>query len=360
MGFLGGLFEKKNCDVCGNKIGLLGNRKLEDCNLCKDCAAKLSPWFSERRHSTLAEIRQQLQYREENKNAVALFNTTRTFGKYYKIYLDDNAMKFMVTNSSRIAEANPDVLDFAQITGCDLDINESRSELKQKNAEGKQVSYDPPRYEYSYNFYCTIRVNAPYFDDMRFLLNTGSVRTGEQAMTQAYSGWNIRAAQTGAGFRNPGVNEYYEYLNMGNEIKQALEDARMRGQNLQAQPAGNTEAAKAEAAIAAAAAAAAGSGEIDDPELAARIAKMKAFQELTPEQQQAYYEEQLRKAQETAAKMQGLQAAAVTEGGAEAVLEGGAAAAAAMAAPSQVKCPWCGSMTSSASGKCQFCEGELE
>ena len=360
MGFLGGLFEKKNCDVCGNKIGLLGNRKLEDGNLCKDCAAKLSPWFSERRHSTLAEIRQQLQYREENKNAVALFNTTRTFGKYYKIYLDDNAMKFMVTNSSRIAEANPDVLDFAQITGCDLDINESRSELKQKNAEGKQVSYDPPRYEYSYNFYCTIRVNAPYFDDMRFLLNTGSVRTGEQAMTQAYSGWNIRAAQTGAGFRNSGVNEYYEYLNMGNEIKQALEDARMRGQNLQAQPAGNTEAAKAEAAIAAAAAAAAGSGEIDDPELAARIAKMKAFQELTPEQQRAYYEEQLRKAQETVAKVQGLQAAAVTEGGAAAVMAGGAGAAAAMAAPSQVKCPWCGSMTSSASGKCQFCEGSLE
>ena len=359
MGFLGGLFEKKNCDVCGNKIGLLGNRKLEDGNLCKDCAAKLSPWFSERRHSTLAEIKQQLQYREENKNAVALFNTTRTFGKYYKIYLDDNAMKFMVTNSSRIAEANPDVLDFAQITGCDLDINESRSELKQKNAEGKQVSYDPPRYEYSYNFYCTIRVNAPYFDDMRFLLNTGSVRTGEQAMTQSYSGWNIRAAQTGAGFRNPGVNEYYEYLNMGNEIKQALEDARMRGQNLQAQPAGNTEVAKAEAAIAAAAAAADGSSGMD-PELEAKIAKMKAFQELTPEQQQAYYEEQLRKAQEAYAKAQGLQAAAVAEGGAEAVLAGGAGAAAAMAAPSQVKCPWCGSMTSSASGKCQFCEGELE
>ena len=360
MGFLGGLFEKKNCDVCGNKIGLLGNRKLEDGNLCKDCAAKLSPWFSERRHSTLAEIKQQLQYREENKNAVTLFNTTRTFGKYYKIYLDDNARKFMVTNSGRIAEANPDVLDFAQITGCDLDINESRSELKQKNAEGKQVSYDPPRYEYSYNFYCTIRVNAPYFDDMRFLLNTGSVRTGEQAMTQAYSGWNIRAAQTGAGFRNSGVNEYYEYLNMGNEIRQALEEARMQGQNRQVQPAGNTAAAEAEAAIAAAAAAASGSGGIDDPELAARIAKMKAFQELTPEQQRAYYEEQLRKAQEAAAKAQGLQAAAVAEGGAEAVMAGGAAAAAAMAAPSQVKCPWCGSMTSSASGKCQFCEGELD
>ena len=40
-----GLFEKKYCDVCGEKIGLLGNRKLEDGNLCKDCAKKLSPFF---------------------------------------------------------------------------------------------------------------------------------------------------------------------------------------------------------------------------------------------------------------------------------------------------------------------------
>lgn len=37
-----GLFDKKYCDVCGERIGLLGNRKLEDGNLCKDCARKLS------------------------------------------------------------------------------------------------------------------------------------------------------------------------------------------------------------------------------------------------------------------------------------------------------------------------------
>ena len=43
-----GLFDKKYCDICGEKIGLLGNRKLEDGNLCKNCAAKLSPFFSER------------------------------------------------------------------------------------------------------------------------------------------------------------------------------------------------------------------------------------------------------------------------------------------------------------------------
>ena len=26
-----GLFDKKYCDICGEKIGLLGNRKVEDC-----------------------------------------------------------------------------------------------------------------------------------------------------------------------------------------------------------------------------------------------------------------------------------------------------------------------------------------
>ena len=30
MGFLGKLFEKKVCDICGGEIGMLGNRKLDD------------------------------------------------------------------------------------------------------------------------------------------------------------------------------------------------------------------------------------------------------------------------------------------------------------------------------------------
>ena len=38
MGLFGKLFEKKECSVCGGEIGLLGNRKLEDGNLCKNCA----------------------------------------------------------------------------------------------------------------------------------------------------------------------------------------------------------------------------------------------------------------------------------------------------------------------------------
>ena len=109
-----GLFDKKYCDICGEKIGLLGNRKLEDGNLCKDCAKKLSPWFSDRRNSTVAEIKEQLEYRERNKEDVARFHTTRTLGSSTRILLDEDAQKFMVTYARNIQDANPDVLDYSQ------------------------------------------------------------------------------------------------------------------------------------------------------------------------------------------------------------------------------------------------------
>ena len=88
-----GLFDKKNCDICGGKIGLLGNRKLEDGNCCKDCASKLSPLFDGRRHATVAQIKEQLAYREENKKAVAAFNTSRTFGESFNVLHIDEAAK---------------------------------------------------------------------------------------------------------------------------------------------------------------------------------------------------------------------------------------------------------------------------
>ena len=170
-----GLFDKKFCSICGEKIGLLGNRKLEDGNLCKECAQKLSPWFSERRHSTVEEIKGQLAYREANKAEVSAFHTTRTMGDRTKVLLDEDGGKFMVTSASNLLEANPDVLKFEDVTGCDLDIDERKVEQKMKNAEGKEVSYNPPRYKYEYNMSVVIYVNNPYFDDMRFQINSSTL-----------------------------------------------------------------------------------------------------------------------------------------------------------------------------------------
>lgn len=141
-----GLFDKKYCDICGEKIGLLGNRKLEDGNLCKNCAKKLSPWFSDRRQSTVAEIQEQLAYREANREKVTAFRTTRTLGENTKVLLDEDVGLFMVTAARNLEDANPDVLAFSDVTGCKLDIDESKTEIEYKDKEGNRQSFSPRRY----------------------------------------------------------------------------------------------------------------------------------------------------------------------------------------------------------------------
>ena len=166
-----GLFDKKYCDVCGEKIGLLGNRKLEDGNLCKDCAKKLSPFFSERKQSTVAEIKEQLAYREENERRLDSFRPTRTFGENMKVYIDDMAGTFIVTRMSNWKSENPDIIGLNQVTSCNLDIEEDRDEIYYEDEEGNTRSYTPARYEYKYEFFVVINVNSPWFSQIKFSLN---------------------------------------------------------------------------------------------------------------------------------------------------------------------------------------------
>ena len=132
-----GLFDKKNCDICGEKIGLLGNRKLDDGNLCKNCASKLSPWFEERRHSTVEDIKRQLAYREENKNAVRSFSVTREFSAdRYHVFIDDNKGMFAIAfNMSE--QDNPDIY---KTSVCPL-AKVMRRELKKRGIKKLKVVY---------------------------------------------------------------------------------------------------------------------------------------------------------------------------------------------------------------------------
>ena len=225
------VFKKKECSICGGEIGLLGNRKLTDGNMCKHCAAKLSPWFEDRRESTVEEINEQLRYREQNKEAVAAFHITDSYGKMKKLLLDENARKFCVSSERDLSD-NPDILDYSQLLGCDIDIDEMRREDMTKDKEGKLVSYRPPRYKYSYDFFVILRVEHPYFDQMKFKLNPYSIETTNgQAVPE---------------FRkpDPGLDmEYHQYEEMARDIKAAVLRAR------QAQRAAAREEAKPKAAV---------------------------------------------------------------------------------------------------------------
>ncbi len=185
-----GLFDKKYCDVCGGQIGMLGNRKLDDGNLCKDCAAKLSPWFSDRRHSTVEEIKQQLNYREQNKAAAASFRPSVNFGDDMKVYIDQTSRTFAVTRYSDFVKYNPDIIPIASVTSVTADVEEDRDEIYMKDAEGRNVSYNPPRYNYSYDFKIRINVNNPYFSEIEFKLNN---RKPENRMTDLYHRYEQQA-----------------------------------------------------------------------------------------------------------------------------------------------------------------------
>lgn len=247
MGFFGKLFDKKECSICGGEIGLLGNRKLEDGNMCKSCAARLSPWFSDRRQSTVAEINDQLAYRENNQGKVAAFRITRTLGENMNVLLDEDAGLFMVTAARNLADANPDVLAFSDVTGCKLDIDEHKTEIEYKDAEGKRQSFNPKRYAYSYDFYIVINVNNPYFNEIRFKLNSSSVDNDAETLLDEPdavrpSRGNVRPGMgaqvpVGAMRGNSLISnamevrssvEYRKYEEMGKEIQDALLQVRQQ------------------------------------------------------------------------------------------------------------------------------------
>jgi len=205
------LFGKKNCDICGGQIGLLGNRKLEDGNMCKECAKNLSPFFSERRRTTVTDIKEHFAYREANKTAVAAFNATRTLGKGTKVYLDEDAGKFIVSSARRLADENPDVLEFSQVTGCHIDVKDTKTEQMQRDKDGRQVSYTPPRYTYSYDFNLAIHVNHPWFTEIKFKVNDQSIKSAETS---------------GGPEMGRRSNDYRECETLANEIKEALTQIR--------------------------------------------------------------------------------------------------------------------------------------
>ena len=207
-----GLFDKKFCDVCGDKIGLLGNRKLDDGNLCGNCAKKLSPFFTDRRKATVADIKQQLAYREANKQEVSRFTASRQFGDSTKVMIDDRAGKFIVSSSSRWQADNPDVINISQIVNFQVDIREMKEEMMNKDSEGKSVSYNPPRYEFFYDFYVIFNVNSPYFNEIEVKLNNKST-----------------------GYR--GSPEYREYERQAFDLENAIKQARQAAPAAQAAPA---------------------------------------------------------------------------------------------------------------------------
>ncbi|MBR2834261.1 MAG: DUF4428 domain-containing protein [Coriobacteriales bacterium] len=250
MGFLDNILgEKKRCDICNKELGrVFGKRKLEDGIMCPDCESKLSPFFDGRRSSTVAQIKDQLEYRAANARIVANFQPTRLIEAQKRIMIDENSGTFLITGGgSNWRDRNPDVIYLKSITGCKVDIKESKTKIEPPE-EDKTQAAEPakpqpfgvrpqppapvpaePQYEYHYDIDMTIFVNHPYFDEIHLDITPHSLDSNTSAEYQKYEdlAYEIREALTGEKPPVRGINNpvFQAAFNMGAQYQQARENA---------------------------------------------------------------------------------------------------------------------------------------
>lgn len=206
-----GLFSKKDCSLCGGKVGLL-DPKLADGHLCKACKQKLSPWFDGYKETTAAQIEEQMRAREENRKLLDSLSVSAIYGNKGVILIDEENRKFValsdtsdglfksakqVTSLADVIEKNPDIISFDQVRDVDIDIVVNSAEDK-RTVDGKTVSYDPPHMRYMCSFTVRIAVDHPYIHSVYVPLESAAViiKTEGRRLT---SGLRQRLAEMAAG-----------------------------------------------------------------------------------------------------------------------------------------------------------------
>ena len=226
---------------------MFGYKKLEDGEICKDCLKLLSPWFEDRRHTTVAEIKEQIAYRQRNAKELEHFTISRQLGKYeYIMYIEEvNGVptRFFVTNQSDYKAVNPDIISFKDVVSCITDVDERHEEIKYRNSEGQTVSYRPPRYNHHHNFYIRMEIrNNPYFHEIKFRINSsdivletegdvgGGIGGAVLAGVLQGAGINTRGAQADTPGNFSERRRYAECAAICQKIEQAVEDGKRGAQ----------------------------------------------------------------------------------------------------------------------------------
>ena len=236
-------FKKQDCEICGKEVGMFGYKKLKDGEICKDCVKLLSPWFEDRKESTVAQIKEQIAYRERNAKEHENFTISRKIGdEEYFMYIEEVGgapTRFFVTSRSDYKAENPDIISFKDVVSCVTDIQVRDEEIKQKNAEGQMVSCTPRRYKHHHDFYIKMEIrNNPYFNNIKFRINGSCITLetvgdigggfGGAALAGLFQGVGLSTAgvQTHS-YRNSSENRRHEECRMiCQKIEQAVEDGK--------------------------------------------------------------------------------------------------------------------------------------
>ena len=185
-----GLFSKKNCCICGDKVGLLGGLKLKDGDMCKECKKKLSPFFDDAKETTVEDIKKQIAAREDNYKQLDNLEINKIYGEFGVILIDEKNKKFVALKDTSdglfksqkdvkgiedVKDKNPDIIDFKDIEDVEVKVIQTSREEYQ-TVDGKQVSYNPKHYTYMMGFDIIIKLKHPYIKLMRLSIKEGTVQ----------------------------------------------------------------------------------------------------------------------------------------------------------------------------------------
>ena len=134
------LFEKKFCDLCGEKVNVLTRQKLADGYLCSDCKKKLSSLSSDWDKRSLADVKAHLEAREQNRQRFAQFSATQAIGLNGEMLIDTRMGAFCFNIGRDYAENNPEVFTFSQLL--DFWFEEDYRTLSDSDGDGIPDKYD--------------------------------------------------------------------------------------------------------------------------------------------------------------------------------------------------------------------------
>ncbi len=121
-----GLFKKRTCAFCGEKIGTFNRGKLfKDGELCNDCSKELSPYWSNTAHFTLSDAVEHIEKRKENTKTLKNdFHPDAYYGFRPTLFVDNEKKLFCITlggarenfgNEPRYVNENCDLFMFSQL-----------------------------------------------------------------------------------------------------------------------------------------------------------------------------------------------------------------------------------------------------
>ena len=167
-------FKKQDCEICGKEVGMFGYKKLKDGEICKDCVKLLSPWFEDRKESTVAQIKAQIAYRAQNAEELKSFNPTKVYGDFEYMYVEERdgvPYRFCVSRNKDYLKENADLVLVEDLREVIIDIDDNAHEHREDEEDPDDVTYD---LDYRFSVSLLIK-NNPYFNSIHFDLNTRGV-----------------------------------------------------------------------------------------------------------------------------------------------------------------------------------------